>query len=109
MNKDFDIERQCRIDGKQPTARERWTAFYRLWRLACRSDNIEASDCLRVLMSDWSLLWLVEASDRYESNWAMPLQVRWQMVRREREKRLEAERQRRDEKLLRMIFTEIYE
>ena len=29
----FDLERICRLKGMAPTARDRWTAFYRLWRL----------------------------------------------------------------------------
>ena len=35
MNKkEAAFDRMCRIDGKQPTTRDRWKAFHRLYRLA---------------------------------------------------------------------------
>lgn len=48
----FDIDRMLRLNGKEPTVRERWTAFYRLYRMAKKIDIFhehDAADCLRVL------------------------------------------------------------
>src|SRR5580692_10649108 len=70
----WDIERMCRLNGKKPTARERWTAFYRLWRMAHGNHGAEAdiyaSDCFRILFVDWSGIRLIEShvDDGGESN-----------------------------------------
>jgi hypothetical protein len=64
---EFDVLRLCRVDGLQPTARERWTAFWRLWRLAarCAQDAEVAGECFRVLMSDWSWVQLAQGHGDY--------------------------------------------
>jgi hypothetical protein len=76
-----DALRMCRIGGRQPTTRERWASFYRLWRIV--KNNVsgqvceQASSCFRVLMYDWRWLQLVEhPGDYYESLRFMPVAVR---------------------------------
>lgn len=56
------FKRMCRIDGMKPTARDRWKAIHRLWRLACGRDpecDLAAEDCFRVLISDWRWIHLL--------------------------------------------------
>ena len=55
------IHRICRLDGQEPTPREKWKAFYSLWRMASRHKNMMASmeliDCLRIVAcSEWVAL-----------------------------------------------------
>lgn len=49
----FDIGRMCRLNGQSPTARERWYAFWRLYRVACHNKDPRTEgdlrDCFRVL------------------------------------------------------------
>src|ERR1043166_1102039 len=81
-----DALRMCRIGGRQPTTRERWASFYRLWRIV--KNNVsgqvceQASSCFRVLMYDWRWLQLVEhPGDYYESLRFMPVAVRrWRVA-----------------------------
>lgn len=48
-------ERMLRLNGKRPTARDRWYAFYRLYRLAKKPDDLYCwpnngpMDALRIL------------------------------------------------------------
>ena len=55
---DFTI-RMLRLNGEQPTARDKWQAFYRIYRLAKRSEDSHnlmggALDCLFVFgMGSW--------------------------------------------------------
>jgi len=61
----FDIERMCRLNGKKPTVREWWTAWYRLWRISHKTANLyidgEATDCFRVLFPGTAFRHLVES------------------------------------------------
>lgn len=66
-DRDFDTERLCRLNGKQPTAREKWRAMYRLYRLSHRGDaygDMAADDCFRVLWRDWRPFQLLDGSGR---------------------------------------------
>lgn len=88
MGNEFDIDRACRLRGQQPTTRERWTAFYRLWRMIRNSRSAQekeaASLCFRVLMFDWRWIRLVDdpGGDELESLRFMPRDVRWFRVRK---------------------------
>lgn len=87
----FDTLRMCRVDGAQPTTRERWTAFHRLWRIAERSSPPfhGFEDCFRVLMHDWKWIILMnETGDVYAINPFMPRTVRWSTARMMKSKRL---------------------
>lgn len=57
------LERLCREHGKQPTTRERWTAFWRLWRIVQKNydPSFQGQEAFRVLMFDWR--WIILASD----------------------------------------------
>ena len=59
---DAELLRLLRADGMGPTARERWTAFYRLWRLTRKGmwERLAVEDCFKVLMYDWRWINLVE-------------------------------------------------
>src|SRR5438552_1197138 len=99
-----DIDQYCRIEGKRPSKRQQWTAFYRLYRLALRgaqaggvgvgSDNPtdNVGEVFRVLQPDWSALWLVEADAELPARSRLPKLIRQRMVERERAKRLSGER-----------------
>lgn len=84
--------RMCRLDGQQPTTRERWTAFYRLWRMARRTRKSNechsaVHDCFGVLMADWKWLILVEGcGDRLTIR--LPKFLRRSFVENERTRRL---------------------
>lgn len=56
MGKDFDDARLCRINGQQPTARERWVAFWRLWRISQKNGKgtvgLDAHECFQVILGD---------------------------------------------------------
>ena len=59
---DFE-ERLLRLNGKRPTARDRWRAFSRLWRLAHRHgvyQDMAATECFQVLYADWRYVWLLD-------------------------------------------------
>lgn len=75
--------RMCRLDGQQPTARERWKAFYRLWRAAYwRHKDHYVLLAFRVLMYDWRWIKLVEQppGDTLECQRFLPLDIRWYRV-----------------------------
>lgn len=97
-------ERLCRLNGKQPTMREKWTAFYRLYRTAKRDDpRGNADECWQMLMSNWGWIRLVNAgSDMHVDLGHVPDFLRRRLVENHREIRL------RDnaEKLLNAIFAE---
>ena len=108
---DFDYRRMLRLDGQQPTMRDRWTAFYRLWRLADKSESkmwFGHVDCFRVLIGGVAPHWIKlmnECGDTYESLRFMPREVRKNRIRslhaeRERHKNMLASR------LLKAIFEE---
>jgi hypothetical protein len=89
----FDLERMCRLNGKRPTARERWTAFYRLWRLARkaeRANNLmcEAVDALRVLgYAKWVAL-CEDSGDRLGLGNMLPPVLRRRFLEIARKRRL---------------------
>ena len=89
--KGFDIERMCRLNGKKPTVRERWTAFYRLWRLAhghgaCQ--DMDASDCFRVLFPTPMIHVLDHESEGTLSRVHCPMFLRRRILESERRRRL---------------------
>jgi len=61
------LERLCRENGQQPTTRERWQAFYRLWRMTQKTFDpaCNAGEAFRVLMYDWRWVQLVEGHGDY--------------------------------------------
>jgi hypothetical protein len=64
--KDVPYERLCRVDGQKPTARERWTAFHRLWRIAHGRGvwhDMEAGMCFRVLFGGWRSIHLLDGHE----------------------------------------------
>lgn len=88
---DFDVDRMLGIGGQQPTARERWRAFYRLYRLARRQDSehgmsADLLSCFSVLgFGDWASL----AGGRQAVDpKSLPLFIRRQVVRTTRRRRL---------------------
>ena len=97
----FDTMRMCRVNGCQPTMREKWTAFYRLWRSCGGRDPANtACDALRVLMPCGKWLRLANGNgDAYESLRFMPIPIRRMRVERMRKNRLAA-------RLLDMIMRE---
>jgi hypothetical protein len=84
----FDLECLCRLNGKTPTMRDQWKAFYRLYRMAHRDDMwFMCEDCFRILLEgrcrEWILL-VNDCGDSLESNRVMPIAIRQQRVRRSR-------------------------
>ena len=62
----FDEERLCRINGKKPTAREQWWAFYRLWRITQKAgmwQSQEAVTCFRVFFQNWGFISCADDGD----------------------------------------------
>ena len=89
---EFD-ERLCRLNGKQPNARDRWRAFHRLWRIAHGHgafQDIEAGICFRVMFRDWRAVRLMESekSDGYVNNSRVPKFLRERLLRHRIRKRL---------------------
>lgn len=91
----WDTERMCRLNGKKPTDREKWTAFYRLYRMTQRGRNaeacMEAADCLRILMADWSWLLLVQSSGTMLTGPMVPKFLRYKFLEIAKRKRLYGE------------------
>ena len=93
----FDTERMCRLNGKKPTARDRWTAFYRLWRLSHRKTDscyldAEATDCFRILFADWRPRYLIESlGDTLCSRHKYPTFLRKSLLETARKERLYGE------------------
>ena len=91
MSADFDTERLCRLNGKQPTMRDRWTAFYRLYRISQGIgawQDIAAGDCFRVLFNNWSWIRLVDDEVPTLSRVHWPTFLRRQIIKMERDRRL---------------------
>lgn len=80
---EVDLLDLCRLDDRQPSTRDRWRCFYRLWRGAQRhaASAWFSGECFRVLMSDWRWIQLVEGSgDRLGARRMMPVELRKQML-----------------------------
>ena len=61
-DRDFEL-RLCRIDGRKPTARDKWKAFHRLWRLSQghgAEQDIAAGQAFRVLFNNWRAILLLD-------------------------------------------------
>lgn len=95
MREHFDIERMLRFNGKRPTMRDHWRAFYRLYRLATKADgsynlNGGAVDCLRVMgYHDW--VCLCRADDDMACD-DVPVFLRRRFLEASRRKRLYGKR-----------------
>lgn len=81
----------CRLNGETPTLRDRWVAFYRLWRCARKqlSDPMfanEVADSFRILAPGWT--WLVNMEVRDVSRVHLPKFLRRRMIQDERRRRL---------------------
>ena len=90
MNK-WNTERMCRLNGQQPTVREKWTAFYRLYRISQGHgaySDMDASDCFRILFADWRPLHLIEANESLVSRNHAPVFLRKMLLKADRRKRL---------------------
>jgi hypothetical protein len=88
--REFDTERMCRLNGKQPTPRERWVAFYRLCRLAQghgQWQDLAAADCFRVLCANWSWVRLIEAEEKSPSRVHYPAFLRRHLLRSDQRER----------------------
>lgn len=109
-DKDFD-RRLCRLDGLKPTARDRWTAFYRLWRIAQghgAHQDMAADLCFRVLLSDWRWIRLLDGreSDGLVDRSRVPMFLRKKLLDIHRKQRLYAghyEWQERDKKVAHLV------
>ena len=91
---DFD-RRLCRLDGLKPTARDKWRAFHRLWRLAHGRgpyQDIDAGICLRVLFGGWRAIQLLDGSesDGLVDRSHVPKFIRRQLLESHRRRRLYA-------------------
>lgn len=89
---DFDLFRMLRINGEQPTMRDRWTAFYRLWRLADNSHKMWFGhvDCFRILIGGVAPHWIKlmnDCGDDLEINRILPREMRWQKAKNSAEDR----------------------
>jgi hypothetical protein len=57
MNKKFPIEIVCRMNGRVPSIRDKWNAFYCIWRAAGGKDRASNSyDAFLILCAPGSLL-----------------------------------------------------
>lgn len=93
MNKKDAFERRlCRVDGERPTARDQWTAFYRLHRMLEGRDvhrEHGAKEALMVLFSGrWTCLVNAEATDGLVDRAKYPLLLRRLLLDGIRRKRL---------------------
>lgn len=82
-----------RLDGQRPTAREMWTAFYRLWRIAHghgAEQDIAAGWCFRVLFPDWKFIFLIDHNDTdgLTNRSHIPTFLRKQLLANHRKQRL---------------------
>ena len=90
-HKHISVERLCRLNGEKPSLRDRWYAFYRLYRLsqghgACQ--DMAAVDALRTLYSNWAWIRLIETEERSPSRAHIPVFLRKSLLQNEREQRL---------------------
>lgn len=93
--RDVPEERLCRLNGKKPTARERWTAFHRLWRIAHGRgawQDMEAGMCFRVLTGNWRFIYLLDGreSDGLTDRSHIPKFLRRSLLENHRRQRLYA-------------------
>jgi hypothetical protein len=89
--KKFDELRMCRVDGQRPTARERWIAFHRLWRLAQGHgawQDMAAVDCFRVIFTNWDGIRLLNSNEDTLSRVSTPSFLRRELLKHDKRKRL---------------------
>jgi hypothetical protein len=92
---DHFTKRMLRLDGNKPTARDRWRAFYRIYRLVKRSEDSHnlmggAKNALIVLdrrFGRW--IAIMESNDRTDSS-SWPTFLRKIMLESERRRRIYA-------------------
>lgn len=91
MSTDFDFVRMLYF-GEEPTPRERWKAFYRLYRLASKKESENnfgggLIDCLRILgCHDWVVS--LGKKDRLSDRYAMPTFLRKMTLDTDKRRRL---------------------
>ena len=64
--KHFDVNILCRLNGAKPTVRDRWVAFYRLWRTGHKNDlwhDSNTVDCFRILFGRSVWIGLMHTDD----------------------------------------------
>lgn len=86
----FDTERMCRLNGKKPTARERWRAFYSVYRAVKRCGMYQEHnliDCLRVL-GFGATISMLEERDRTKGRSHVPAFLRKMLLDGERRRRI---------------------
>jgi hypothetical protein len=91
MSAEFDEERMCRVNGQEPTMRDRWKAFYRLWRMSHRISHwheMAAGDCIRILFEDWDWLRLVDSYEPPTSRVGWPVFLRKRFLEMDKNERL---------------------
>ena len=80
-------ERMLRLNGEGPTTRERWKAFWSLWRTASKQ-SLDAIEPFYVLMNNWDWIYLANGSgDHYELLRFLPRDIRRHYVERNRRHR----------------------
>lgn len=94
-SKRFDDARLCRLDGQQPTMREKWIAFHRLWRIAHGHGAVQDMDvgmCFRVLFGGWRAIRLMDTdhTDGLVDRSHIPKFLRKQLLEIKRRQRLYA-------------------
>jgi hypothetical protein len=87
--------RLCRLDGQKPTARDRWKAFHRLWRIANGHgayQDIQVGESFRVLFGGWRCVRLLdsEETDGLVDRSKYPKFLRKQLLETARRQRLYA-------------------
>ena len=109
-----ESNRYMRLDGERPTPRDRWLAFYRLWRIAHRHKKAadysgDAEMCFKWLFgwTRWVKL-LSGGDDPLKVQRMMPVFLRRERVERARRKREEKE-QRQARRLLDAIMRSVEE
>lgn len=101
-------QRMLRLYGKQPTWRDRWQCFYRLWRMVKRDNPYRenaAADCFRVFFFHTGWVQLVNA-EPLTSRKGIPIFLRRRMLERDRRRRLHGhhpEWAERDQAVARMV------
>lgn len=88
-------EQLCRLNGQQPTARQKWVAFYRLWRIALGHggwQDMDAGQCFRVLFGSWRMILLLDSqeSDGLVDRSRLPKCIRKQLLENIKRRRLYA-------------------
>lgn len=83
----------ARMLERKPTARDKWRAFYRLWRIAHghgHKQDEAAEDCYHVLFPNWRPIRLLkeETSGSLIDTSRMPKFLRWKFLEHHRRKRL---------------------